>query len=691
MNNVVEPEEKVLTSLHLIDKILTSLQNNHIFVCSSSWKILYANNNFIGYVKSELVSLNIYNDLLDHNMISAAHEILTLDKLPFLHKSKHIISYNFKLLSLHDMHVMIIDTREIDVTYKTMFVTNISNQLKIPLTGILNTIKQLEYTTLTNEQAELTKVIKENSSELLITINDVLDITKLESDNIDLNLSPFSVVKFIEDNIGLLITEKLSEYITINYNVSSTTPKYIVSDYHRLSQILINILKNAIRYTHTNHKNNITITVDAEYVCPYDPNKLPISKNSSLLNLLKSSDSVSNEYGINLPVSRNSSMELTNSDEYVEHIFEIDSDSRLGDIYLLKWTIRDHGIGIPKSKIHKLFNNNFNSEDFKKNGNYGLGLTICKQLCDLFKGKIWVAESGSSRGTTMCFNIYAQIFNYIGKTEYNDKLIKKKVLFVDEDQNSRMTMCKSLLNLEMEPTACASFIEALMFINKTHFDLVIINIPNPDVAGVQLAQKIKKMYPSLPIIAIYDVENIIDKVHDIYFRYVMKPIKMENLISVLVAAIENRTTVENEYDSASTSSTNNADNSDEQIRKLSLITYRNPNSQSHHSANTTNHRNNSMIEPHEMYKHNNLMKDVNLMPTLKSNIQNINNNLNSSIPIEFYDNNVKHISMDERKHIDDTQPLRKISENFSARKPPTNKHSELGGPIVKSPPSNRKL
>lgn len=617
--------EKVLIALNLCDKMLSSLQHNHLFLCSNTWKILYTNNNFIGYLKPELVNLNLYNDLLDHNMIQSATDILILDKLCFLHKSKHTISYKFQIQSLNnnEMYVLIIDTSELDVTYKTMFVSNISNQLKMPLTGVLNTLKQLEYTNLTNEQSELISTIKENSSELLIIINDVLDITKLESDEIDLNLGPFSVNKFIDDNLNLLNNDLVNDQITMNYNISSNTPKYIVSDYHRLSQILINILKNSIKYTNANHKNHIVITVDAEHVGPYDPAKLPSSKNKkSLLNLLKSSDSISNEYA---PISRNSSVELTNSDEYVEHMFEIDSSSRLGDIYLLKWSIRDNGMGIPKNKLHKLFNNTFNSEDFNKHGSYGLGLTICKQLCDLFKGKIWVADSVSSRGTTICFNIYTQIFNYIGKMEYNEKLIKKKVLFVEEDQNSRMAICNSLLNLEMVPIACASFMEAVMYINKTHFDVIIINIPNPDITGVQLAQKIKKLNPNIPIIAIYDVENMMDKKHDIYFKYVMKPIKMDNLISVLVSAIESahsKTPYHNigyNTDSESETSHNHqndstSNDSDENLRKLSLVPYHQPNP-NNHQPNPNNHQPNNHLHNHLQH---------NLYPNIKSAHPNTN-------------------------------------------------------------------
>jgi signal transduction histidine kinase len=152
---------------------------------------------------------------------------------------------------------------------------NMSHEIRTPLNGIIGMAQLMEKTKLNDEQTEYLSIIQESGYNLLTIINDILDITKLEAKQVELALKPFSIHKFVEDSIDLLIVKATQKKQVISHFISNNTPEYFISDYHRLRQILVNILNNAIKFTPDN--GEINIYIDAINLGPFDPTKIPHS------------------------------------------------------------------------------------------------------------------------------------------------------------------------------------------------------------------------------------------------------------------------------------------------------------------------------------------------------------------------------------------------------------------------------
>jgi signal transduction histidine kinase/CheY-like chemotaxis protein len=498
------------------------MKDYQIFWCTNDWNIIYANNNFLGYLRPELNRKNLIHDLLVNP--EEIHNCSNIGQISFLHKSGHTILHQTEIITHNHTYIIIANTNT-DITYKTNFMANMSHEIRTPLNGILGTIQLLEYTSLSEEQEDWVNIIKESGSNLLTIINDILDITKLEARQVDVYTRPFSIRKCIEESIDILMVKATNKKISISYYINNNVPKYIISDYHRLRQILINLINNAIKFT--NNYGEVNINIDAEKIGSYDQNKLPIITFNS------------NRYKSHNKTIATDLSDSSSNEELMEQLYENDPIYQHSDIYSIKISIKDTGIGISEENISKLFRS-FSQLDQSSTKQYqgtGLGLAICKQLCELLKGEIWVEHSEIGKGSTFCFTINTQIFDRPDVDDSKDKLIGKKVLIVDDNHANRLSLCNSILNLGMHATNCASAQEAMIYINnKTEFDIGLIDIQMPRTNGHQLALKIRKQLPNFPMIALSSLDDFHDK-QEIFFKYLVKPVKTDKLVTHMLRAL----------------------------------------------------------------------------------------------------------------------------------------------------------
>ena len=233
---------------------------------------------------------------------------------------------------------------------KSDFLAQMSHEMRTPLNGIIGTASLLEHTELTQQQQKFLQTMQVSGKTLLTLINDILDLSKIESGRLEIEQVPIDLRACIEESLSVVAPGAAEKQLELIYWIEAGTPEKILGDGTRLRQILTNLLSNAVKFTHS---GEVLVTVAA-----------------------------------------NSAPEQT-------------SDGTGAPCELL-FTVQDSGIGIPPGRQHRLFQpfSQVDKSTARRYGGTGLGLAICKSLCELMGGQIQV-ESSEGTGSTFQFTIRA--------------------------------------------------------------------------------------------------------------------------------------------------------------------------------------------------------------------------------------------------------------------------------------------
>ncbi|MEP7168420.1 MAG: response regulator, partial [Bacteroidota bacterium] len=342
---------------------------------------------------------------------------------------------------------------------KESFLANMSHEVRTPIHGIINLTDILLKTVITDEQLKCLEGIKNSAGILRVIINDILDLSKIEAQKMRFENAQFHLRDIVHGNIEMFRSRAEEKKLKLSLNYDENLSEFLNGDSVRLSQVINNLLNNAIKFT---HEGEIKMEVFTE------------EKNENFcLVTFKISDT-----GIGIPQHKLSSI--------------FDSFEQAGD------------------------------DITRKYGGTGLGLNICKKLVELQGGMISV-ESVHGKGSTFMFklpfeNIVAENINSKGITNnppeisYNKEL---NILVVEDNDINRMVINIMMRDWNFKTDNVTNGSDAIDKIEQNNYDVVLMDIEMPGMNGYQTSEHIRKKLSApenaIPILAMTAHANSSEK------------------------------------------------------------------------------------------------------------------------------------------------------------------------------------